>query len=119
MCCAQSYKRKLTLQHYFTAAPHKLAGSDILSTVLDTLQQAISEGIRLKCMVDFEVVRMAAEVLRERSSIFTEIASKYLTKTREELMEQGILHNSIKQIDLLISEAKDKLRHSPVTVGPV
>jgi hypothetical protein len=34
-------------------------------------------------------------------------------------MEQGILHNSIKQIDLLISEAKDKLRHSPVTVGPV
>ena len=37
----------------------------------------------------------------------------------DELIEQGILHNAIKQVDLLISEAKDKLKHSPVTVGPV
>jgi hypothetical protein len=116
--CSQSYKKKLSLEQYFTAAPGKLAGSDVIMPLLKTLQNAIHEATRLGVKTDFVIIRQFAEVLRERSTIFTEIVAKYLGKSHAEIRDLGWENDSLPQFDLLISEAIDKLRHSPISISP-
>ena len=41
-----------------------------------------------------------------------------MRKSSAEIIELGWEHNALDQLDLLISEARDKLEHSPVSIAP-
>ena len=67
--------------------------------LLKTLQNAVHEATRLGVKTDFVTVRQFAEVLRERSSIFTEIVAKYLQKSHTEVQALGWEKDALPQYD--------------------
>lgn len=107
---ASSWQARRQMHVYFTNAANKIQTALNVRSTLESLQQAMSEALRLKVKLEYDVVIAVSTSLRKRSPDFTEVAGRYINKSQDELRAMNLESNALGQLDLLIAEALEVCR---------
>jgi hypothetical protein len=100
----RGWKLRRIFSEFFSHAGSKLLSAREPREVLQQLQKAMAEAVRLSVKIEYDVVIQLCYALRRKSADFTEVCNRYLSRKPETIVELGLEKDALGQLDLVVTE---------------